>query len=125
MLTFGKSTSLQIPNYNNQGEFTSPYSAVIVCSVPGLTHLCNLVEQFVVFLSFLQGAQIAAHPSCQGNGAECPPECVRLSAACASFPQGDPHWGSSSSSPSLFLLIRVSSEIPPSLALTHKYLTKI
>ena len=29
-----------------------------------------------MFLPFLQGAQIAAHSSCQGNSAECPPECV-------------------------------------------------
>lgn len=121
-LTFGKSISLRIPNYFDQGGSTSPHSAVILRSAPGLTYLCNLVEQFVVFLSFLQGAQIAAHPSCQGNGAECPPECVRLSAACASSPQGDPHSGSSSSSPSLFLLIRVSSEIPPSLFLSHTHL---
>lgn len=45
-------------------------------SPSSLTYLCDLVEQFVVFLPFLQGAQIAAHSSCQGNGAECPLECV-------------------------------------------------
>lgn len=45
-------------------------------SPSSLTYLCDLVEQFVVFLPFLQGAQIAAHSSCQGNSAECPLECV-------------------------------------------------
>lgn len=48
------------------------------------THLCNLVQQFVVFLSFLQGAQIATHSSCQGNGTGYPMECVRR----VLFPRG-------------------------------------
>lgn len=43
----------------------------------GLTHLSDLVQQFVVLLPFLQGAQIATHPSCQGNGAVVPLECAR------------------------------------------------
>lgn len=43
-----------------------------------LTHLSDLVQQFVVLLPFLQGAQIATHPSCQGNGAVVPLECVRF-----------------------------------------------
>lgn len=41
-----------------------------------LTHLSDLVQQFVVLLPFLQGAQIATHPSCQGNGAVVPLECA-------------------------------------------------
>lgn len=41
-----------------------------------LTYLSNLIQQFVVFFPFLQGAQIATHSSCQGNSAECPLECV-------------------------------------------------
>lgn len=48
------------------------------------THLRDLVQQFVVFLPLLQGAQIATHSSCQGNGAGYPMECVRR----ALFPRG-------------------------------------
>lgn len=48
------------------------------------THLCDLVQQFVVFLPLLQGAQIATHSSCQGNGTGYPMECVRR----ALFPCG-------------------------------------
>lgn len=44
-----------------------------------LTHLSDLVQQLVVLLPFLQGAQIATHPSCQGNGAVVPLECARFS----------------------------------------------
>lgn len=47
----------------------------IISSLPSPTYLCNLIQQFVVFLSFLQGAQIAAHSSCQGNAAAAA-ECV-------------------------------------------------
>lgn len=79
---------------------------------PSLAYLCNLVEQFVVFLPFLQGAQIAAHSSCQGNAAERPLECarrlrcvrappraMRARAPCPWLP------------PALLSLIRVSSEM--------------
>lgn len=48
------------------------------------THLCDLIQQFVVFLLFLQGAQIATHSSCQGNGTGYPMECVRR----VLFPRG-------------------------------------
>lgn len=47
------------------------------------THLSDLVQQLVVLLPFLQGAQIATHPSCQGNGAVVPLECARFSGCCA------------------------------------------
>ena len=83
-------------------------------ATPSRTHLCNLIQQFVVFLPFLQGAQIAAHSSCQGNGAECPPECVRRLRCVCELPPGAKHtraplpW-----LPPLLSLIRVSSEIPP------------
>lgn len=47
-----------------------------------VTHLGDLVQQFVVLLPFLQGAQIATHPSCQGNGAVVPLECACFFCAC-------------------------------------------
>lgn len=72
------------------------------------THLCDLVQQFVVFLPFLQGAQIATHSSCQGNGAGYPMECLPCT-ACAVCPRGRIH---SSSATSQLLLICMSSGPP-------------
>lgn len=54
----------------------SPRSTALPPLGSSRTHLCDLVQQFVVFLPFLQGAQIATHPSCQGNGSGYPTECV-------------------------------------------------
>ena len=108
----------KIPSPPSPSCFTLSSSAVIKFSTPmatpSRTHLCNLIQQFVVFLPFLQGAQIAAHSSCQGNGAECPPECVRRLRCVCELPPGAKHtraplpW-----LPPLLSLIRVSSEIPP------------
>lgn len=74
-----------------------------------------------MFLPFLQGAQIATHSSCQGNGAGYPMECLPC-AACAGCPRGGIH--SSSSAPPQLLLIRPSSGAPPS-TWTHTPLQKL
>lgn len=77
-----------------------------------------------MFLPFLQGAQIAAHSSCQGNSAsECPLECVCCLPCVCELPPGAKHTGAPLplAPPHLFL-IRVSSEIPsvaPSTRRTH------
>lgn len=63
--------AIAVMNFNTLSIPTGSSSSSL-----NLTYLSNLIQQFVVFFPFLQGAQIATHSSCQGNSAECPLECV-------------------------------------------------